>query len=462
MNELAEARAFASILLDLGLSSASYIEHKLSTLASGTSPATRWAKRLVVLNLKPVDFGFGMFGMASRMNPNAGEQLQGVKTTVLECRDRYLLPAIRALKNVETVSLMGREGLDVEVTRALAELPRLQSLSLEFSLKKEDTVSLEAFSNLRILMLHSLNPGRKIPKSIRRMIARCPALDMIGISLGDDADEDYIPNLDTIFKASMRSPSFVPSLTWLRVARNAFTLSATSVPYLGSLQHLDIENSTGRIHTSFWKALTEKGVRIQSFAVYPLDVAAVQYLASYEGLTELHIRGNRRMEAQDCPEHLFAVLPQHQRSLRKLTLVNLDSHKWSITEQYLKYVLECQRLESLCLVYDDPDVMLPLVQEKLSPNMSVLLTRITESLLNLKELRVCPVRFEPNAFGYEMGDMRMQQLFDQEIGISPITCSRTPAFQLYSSPDRAFLSPPPLDFDPSSRCFRSRMAGFWF
>ncbi|KAJ2918447.1 hypothetical protein MD484_g1981, partial [Candolleomyces efflorescens] len=368
MNELAEARAFASILLDFGLSSVSYIEHQLSTLASGNSPATRWTKRLVVLTLDPVDF-VGMFGMVSGMNPAPGEQMQEAKARVLECRDTYLLPAIRALKNVETVSLMVQEGLGVEVTRALAELPKLQSLSLEFSLKKEETVSLEAFSNLRILRLASLEPDRKVLKSIGEMIAQCPALDVISISLGDDADEDYIPNLDTIFKASMRSPSFVPSLTCLRVARNAFTLSATSVPYLGSLLHLDIDKYTGRIDASFWKALTEQGVRIQNFAVYPLDIAAVKYLASYEGLTELHIRGNRRVDARDCPEHLFTVLPQHQHSLRKLILVNLDFRKWSITGEYLKYVLECPGLKSLSLVYHDPDLKLPLLREKLSPHL---------------------------------------------------------------------------------------------
>ena len=106
MNELAEARAFASILLDFGLSSVSYIEHQLLTLASGNSPATRWTKRLVVLTLDPADFNFGMFGMVSGMNPAPGEQMQEAKARVLECRDTYLLPAIRALKNVETVSFV--------------------------------------------------------------------------------------------------------------------------------------------------------------------------------------------------------------------------------------------------------------------------------------------------------------------------------------------------------------------
>ena len=66
---------------------------------------------------------------------------------------------------------MVQEGLGVEVTRALAELPKLQSLSLEFSLKKEETVSLEAFSNLRTLRLASLEPDRKVLKSIGEMIA---------------------------------------------------------------------------------------------------------------------------------------------------------------------------------------------------------------------------------------------------------------------------------------------------
>jgi hypothetical protein len=99
MNELAEPRTFASIIINFDLSSASYIEHQLSTLASGNSPATRWTKRLTILFLEPVDFGYGMLSLY-KASPGQEE----ANMTMLGCRDKYLLPAIQALRNVEVAS----------------------------------------------------------------------------------------------------------------------------------------------------------------------------------------------------------------------------------------------------------------------------------------------------------------------------------------------------------------------
>jgi kynurenine formamidase len=93
MNELAETRAFASITINFERSS--YIEHQLSTLASGNSPATRWAKRLIILNLEPV--GLDILSLHEELQEEASE-------TMLACQNKYLIPAIQALRNVEFAS----------------------------------------------------------------------------------------------------------------------------------------------------------------------------------------------------------------------------------------------------------------------------------------------------------------------------------------------------------------------
>jgi hypothetical protein len=265
---------------------------------------------------------------------------------------------------------MVQAGPSAKVLRALAELPKLQDLSLTLGTTfREGTIPLETFSNLRVLTLASLPTCAATLQLIGRMVARCPALEEM--VLENDIDEPYSTNLDTIFNASMHSPSFVPSLTKLRVMRNMFILSATSVPYLRSLLHLDLQIHAGKIEASFWQALAKNGVQIRYFAVYPLDIAAVRYLTSYEGLTELHFLGHRGMEARDCPHEVFhTALSHHRQSLRKLTFRDLDFQCWSITDKYLECVLKCQKLETLSLLYHHPyERLSPAPQEKLSPDM---------------------------------------------------------------------------------------------
>ena len=165
-----------------------------------------------------------------------------------------------------------------------------------------------------------------------------------------------------------------------RPSNDEYHTSAIAISALLSFRFfsLKIRNASGtyqgKIEASFWQALAENGVQIRYFAVYPLDIAAVRYFTSYEGLTELHIRGHCAIETRDCPDEVFhTVLSHHRQTLRKLTFSYLDFQSWSITDEYLECVLKCQALQSLTLFYHYPDdrewPLRPPPQEKLSPDM---------------------------------------------------------------------------------------------
>ncbi|RXW17099.1 hypothetical protein EST38_g8753 [Candolleomyces aberdarensis] len=342
MNELAEPLIFVSITINFGpASAASRIEHQLSTLASGNSPATRWTKRLTIRILVPV---------------------------------KLTASAIQALSNVEFASFDHEEGPDAEVLEALSQLPKLRDLSLSLRASFKSTkrvLPLEAFANLRVVKLTSLPISASTINSIGRMVARCPALEELFLENG--FNKTHIPNLDTIFNGSMRSPSFVPSLTKLTVRNSSLTISASSVPYLRSLVHLDVQVNAANIDASFWQTLALNGVQIRYFAVYPLDVAAIRYLASYEGLKEFHIQRHFDPDGIDYPDEVFhTVLSRHRHSLQKLSFPYLNFESWSITDEYLECVLKCTALQSLVLSYQYPTAEERLLygpQRKLSMDM---------------------------------------------------------------------------------------------
>ncbi|KAJ2930688.1 hypothetical protein H1R20_g6413, partial [Candolleomyces eurysporus] len=310
MNELAEPLTFASITINIVPESAPYIEHQLSTLAFGNSPATQWTKRLTILNLVPVK----LTAMSQY------DRLQGeAREMMLACQKRFLVPAIQALNNVESALFRVPErGPDTEVLRALSQLPKLRDLSLPLPVdfeSRERVPPLETLANLRVLKFTSPLISTATLSSMGRLVSRCPALEEL--TLWNGRSQQHSQNLDTIFNGSMPSPSFVPSLTKLTVGNISFTISASSVPYLRSLVHLDIQVEEGNIDASLWQTLASNGIQIRCFAVYPLDAAAIRYLASYEGLNEFHIRGNGGHEAEDCPDEVFhTVLSRHRQSLQ--------------------------------------------------------------------------------------------------------------------------------------------------
>ena len=116
MNDLAEQFAFASITINFGPvlpERVPSVEHQLSTLASGNSPATRWAKSLTILNIEPVVFAL-VVAVPARIGvptpvpsvtsrPGAFQREELMKT-LHACRDRFLIPAIQALRSVQSAS----------------------------------------------------------------------------------------------------------------------------------------------------------------------------------------------------------------------------------------------------------------------------------------------------------------------------------------------------------------------
>ncbi|RXW17104.1 hypothetical protein EST38_g8754 [Candolleomyces aberdarensis] len=454
MNELAEPLTFSSITIKIVLESAPYIEHQLSTLASGNSPATRWTKRLTILDLVPV-----MLTAMSQYDKLQGE----ARETMLACQKRFLIPAIQALSNVEFASFrIPERGPDAEVIRALSQCPKLRDLSLSLPVdfeSRERVPQLETFANLRVLKLTSFVISASAIYSIGRIVSRCLALE--DLSLWNNRGQQNTQNLDIIFSGSMPSPSFVPSLTKLTVRNTPFTISALSVPYLRSLVHLDVQMDEGNIDASLWQTLALNGIQIRYFAVYPLDAAAIRYLASYEGLNEFHLRGHSGQEAKACPDEVFhTVLSRHRQSLHKLSFSSLNFRSWSITDNYLECVLKCTALQSLILLYHYPaDKECPGLdpQEKLSMDLATLLTRITESLTSLQTLKLSPVRQYPS-FACGKGIIKyisaMHESFEREICGATITCARTPTFQMQET-DR-LLGPfvlSPSIFDPNNGRF---------
>ncbi|RXW17105.1 hypothetical protein EST38_g8755 [Candolleomyces aberdarensis] len=453
MNELVEPLTFASITINFGLRAAPYIEHQMSTLASGNSPATRWAKKVAILNL-----------VVDTMH-------QGVLEKVLACQNRYLIPAIQALQNVQFAwvscgATPRRPDVDSEILQALSQIPTLRNLSLSFPeyYSGQGTLPLDTF-NLRVLKLNLPSGSIRTPmiQSIGPMVARSPALEELTL-VETHTNQHGETNLDIFFEDPMHPPSFVASLTKLTLVNRSFTMSALSVPRLRSLVHLDM--GTGNVDASFWRALAGIGVKIRYFAVYPLDAAVILYLASYEGLKELHIRGHHRPEAKDCPEEVFhTVLPRHRQSLQQLTFSSLDYRSWSITDNYLECVLGCSALRSLALLYHYPEdnrewpSLQVVPQERLSMDLSALFTRITERLGRLETLKLSPRR-QPPQRNYGPHQARsyldiMDRTFTKEICEAAVTCAHIPAFQLYFV-THGFGSPlsSPMVFDLDSRRFK--------
>ncbi|KAJ2926846.1 hypothetical protein H1R20_g10242, partial [Candolleomyces eurysporus] len=424
MNELVEPLTFASIAIKFKLSAAPYIEHQMSTLASGNSPATRWTKRVTILTLM------------------ADTKHCAIPETMLTCQNRYLIPAIQALQNVQFASVFSyARRPDVEALQALSQIPTLRDLSISFPgyQSGHETLPLDAFTNLRVLTLKLTSGSIRTPmiQSIGPMVARYPALEELTL-IEKYTKHDGVTNLDIFFEDPMHSPSFVPSLTKLTLRNcSEFTMSALSAPRLRSLVHLNVRRRKGNIDASFWRALAEIGAKIRYFNVYPLDAAAIRYLASYEGLEELHIQDHGQSEAQDFSKEVFhTVLPCHRQSLQQLTFSCFNFRSWCITDKYLGCVLKCTALRNLTLLYHHPEENREwpsLPQEKIFMDLSTLLTRITERLGKLETLKLLPIRHNPYfASGTGVGtylDIN-DKTFEKEICESEITCAQIPAFQL--------------------------------
>lgn len=298
------------------------------------------------------------------------------------------------------------------ILSTLARLPKLCSLFLVFlSHIGKAIVALDQFSDLTEIQLASISLSTENAELVTDMIRRCPGLRRVGITTwrwgpGLSIAPPEIPPMDLgrLFPANYRS-----RVTHLSLAKDCFTVSSSSIRFLGFLSHLHIRN-THNVSPSFWGALQSEGVELKSLATYPLTPPVVAYLTSYSGLIDLrliHSKTSNGVADDLSRDFFFNVLPCHQATLQHLYFgPHLPFRIWSITEEHLDPILSCHLLKTLHLLFRHPSeypfgerLKTNGVQSTPFISLYTLLSRITASLPVLQRLTLKPTPGYHPTFG---------------------------------------------------------------
>ncbi|KAJ2934110.1 hypothetical protein H1R20_g2993, partial [Candolleomyces eurysporus] len=341
LNELVEPEVFSAVTIqflrdDSGRWEA--IPEFLSSLASGTSPYVRWAKKLRLSGLIPII----AISHWSQYDPWQGEEHE----TMLACQKEFLAPAIESLVHVEVVEYLAssREPYQ-DALSALAKLPRLRDLLITFHTSFNfENIPFAGFSNLNRIWLNGLPRTPHILDGVKGLLVRLGSAQVERLELGSMVED-------------VMQPNFSPMLKHLTISASQFTLSPSCVPFLGSLTSLVVSDLTV-VQPSFWRALQNVGIRLQKLKGGRLRQPIINYLLSYSGLQDITLQWSDE-EFEEIgiivPEFFHAVLPRHQDTMQSISFGPPMLVPWPITQSYLdEGVYLCRKLKYLSLIYHFP------------------------------------------------------------------------------------------------------------
>ncbi|KAF6758463.1 hypothetical protein DFP72DRAFT_1167346 [Ephemerocybe angulata] len=409
-NGLVEPKLFSSAFISfqpsISAEVALFMTQKVKAMASGQSPSSRHATNLVI------------------------GDIEGDRTSASPFYS-YLVPAIEALKEVRCASIKITSECSEGVLPALACLPALQDLALRGPLtsrSKAYPLELCRFSHLRAIAFTSIILSAPVVEEIKRIISlNRDTLECITIRPNDwqpinAAWAMWLTSQEPVKPALIKLDVFfdgpvLPKVKEMAINGDSITLSASIMRQLHSLTALEIKNGlAAAIPDSVWRSMGDAGVYLERLTYWPLSLAAVKYLTSYQGLTSFRLAAPAVWPVQyrideeppdDNPRAIFDdVLRHHSKSLRKLFFSNLGTSSYGCTEQNVEAVLRCGKLDTLELVYElgHIDRSLPQQERTISKttcmDFSSLLTHINASLPNLHTLRVMPKRAAHRAHPY--------------------------------------------------------------
>ncbi|KAK0479709.1 hypothetical protein IW261DRAFT_151024 [Armillaria novae-zelandiae] len=236
----------------------------------------------------------------------------------------------------------GFKAADIDtIIRALAVLPRLVSLSLNFGYGSFLLVppylirsSLSHFKNLRSVEIRG--EANSYGNIIGPLVANNPKLTRLAI-VGRG------PALITTF-CEIRDYYNLRCLpiTELAIGCSINATVASLVPYL---RHLRIRTTIDSfIPSDFWIALTQRGIPLVTLLVHNATDALMQYIESYSGLEVLSLS-----PADDRHAEAFytRVLQRHICTLRKLSIEITSRGKWCAGPCALDALSRCTKLVEL-------------------------------------------------------------------------------------------------------------------
>ncbi|KAF5318383.1 hypothetical protein D9611_013928 [Ephemerocybe angulata] len=477
MKDLVDPLTFSSTTLSF-----EYVitPEQLRYIASGTSPNTRWTKRLHIEDLLPIE------------GPEYLDEIDTFGPGRLAAQKAALVPAIRALKEVTQVEFdLNGDGPYINVVTALAGLPKLRILRMnggEF--RRQKVAAFSRISNLEDLHINSVEWSSGTRKAARRMIAASlPTLRELHL---EQFRQNNLVELSKILPAESSAESLPPALplTKFCLYGERFIADSSCAHYFRNLTHLEMCNVGKAIaekNAPFWDALAESNVRLHSLLAYPLTSSLTRYLTSYAGLFSLRVEGQaesveyyHRTEGEVSLAQSFvrSAIPHHRATLQRLSFVTLDYRAWALTEDTLNCIATCKKLERVDLIYHFPREM----QDDLSYafgtpfiDMSHLLSRLLDglNLPNLHTVILSPAREPDKAFGTCVRSfddiipfLAAWQRLVRQVDLTSLSHSQVlnnPRFRLYaaSGDDEDEDDGPDMVFDVNTGHFRPHPAQDW-
>lgn len=410
LKNFVEPQAFSGVSIAFCAANMAVIGAKLSWIASGASPYTRWARTLVIGDLIPVkpvapnEYAYEPFEAEDRQR-------------MLEYQTRWLIPAIEALKNVQTASFRSSRRYPFEeVIKSLSGLSSLEDLSL-VSIDLE-TPELAGFSNLKALRL--AYPVTTASEGLHGIFARSATLTVLDIDMPPVEKDDGTTGLHDLSTLIPESVSRRQSahLKDLRVGRHVM-LSAKCIPSLQSLTTLKLDWNSATPPAAFWKSLEVAGIYLRTLHVSKFERCIAHYTLSYSGLEELDLAWvGQRMEEDlvledEISNHFYhSVVPKHAGSLKTLQIKGTCVGPWCVTQSNMKAITKCSGLRRLAILYFFPRDAGSVSSQSFS--MSDLFRTLAKELPGLHELLLQPTREHPKRFGCGFAAGNYHRAFNRE------------------------------------------------
>ncbi|KAK0224750.1 hypothetical protein EDD85DRAFT_239492 [Armillaria nabsnona] len=236
----------------------------------------------------------------------------------------------------------GYKSPDVDIiVRALAKLPRLTSLSLDFGHGPFLLIppyltrsSLSQFKNLRSVEI--CGEASSYETVLGPLLANNPKLTRLTIFGGQSA---LVTSLGE-FQARYDIHDIPITSICIRCS-----LDATVPQFLPRLRHLRIAHiNNAVIPADFWMALIHKEITLVTLLTDATTDALMAYLESYSGLEVLSLSPANDHYAETFYQR---VLLHHSYSLRKLSIEIKSVGGWSVGPRALEVLSQCMKLVEL-------------------------------------------------------------------------------------------------------------------
>ncbi|KAK0185163.1 hypothetical protein F5146DRAFT_196731 [Armillaria mellea] len=308
----------------------------LKSLSRGETDIAKFVRHLSIITHFPHRYTDG-YNKTARMKARALEKMMKLIVPVI--------PQFVSLNyfhcNLECSG--GYKSPDVDIiVRALAKLPNLTSLSLDFGHGPFLLVppyltrsSLSQFKDLRSVQVYG--EASSYETVLGPLLANNSELTHLTIfggqsvlmtSLGEIQaryDIHDIPITSIFVRCSLDAtiPQFLPHLRHLRIA--------------------EINNAV--IPADFWMALIRKGITLVTLLADITTDTLMAYLESYSGLEVLSLSPVNDHHAEAFYRR---VLPHHSYSLRKLSIeIKSSMKKWCVGPRVLEVLSQCMKLVEL-------------------------------------------------------------------------------------------------------------------